>query len=267
MSVLFKRELKSGYKGLLIWTISTCLLVITSMWEYSATANEQSFDELFSTFPDIVNVLFGVTSLGMGDIIGYFALIMYYVYFIGVAYAFVLGNNILQKEIDDKTAEFLFTKPITRQNILKSKMAVVGVDFVVFNLVAFISSALVMVNVGDTVYDNNQIVNILASSYFGLLLLMVLVFLITLTLNIVMKKRVIASAISGVIILYMYAMSIATQAFDGLSGLDFLTPWRYFAIDNIVNNYGYKLIYVIITIAVIVGLRFLALKKIEDKTF
>lgn len=267
MNTLFKKEFKTNYKSLLVWTISATLLSLASFWEYGATMGTTSYDELFAAFPNVVNVLFGVSELGMGDIMGYFALILYYIVFIGVAYAFVMGNNILQKEIDDKTSEFLFTKPITRKNILTNKFAVVALDLGLFNIITSIITTIVMVNLGDDVYSKKDIITFVGLSFIGLYLLMLLVFQFTLAMNIVFKNKKIGSAISELFILYMYAMSIAVQAVDGLENYEILTPWRYFNTDLIVKNNSMNILYCLIVVALIVLLNIWGSKKIMTKTF
>lgn len=268
MNTLFKREFKANYKSLLVWTISATLLSLCAFWEYGMTLGAQSFDELFSAFPDIVNVLFGVSELGMGDIMGYFALILYYVVFIGVAYAFVTGNNILQKELDDKTSEFLFTKPITRKSILMNKFGISTLNFALFNIITSVVTTIVMVNIGDEIYSQSEIVTLVGLSFLGLFLLMLLVFQFTLTLNVVFKNKKIGSCIAGLVILYMYGMNIAVQAVEGIKDCNILTPWRYFNTDVIVqNNNSINVFYFLIVCAVIFLLNLLAIKKIETKTF
>lgn len=268
MFSLFKRELKSNLKALIIWTVSCCALVLVSFWEYGATADVASLEQLFLGFPDIVNVLFGVSSLGMKDILGYFALIMYYVYFVGISYAFVMGNNIMQKEVDDKTSEFLFTKPISRTKILIAKILVPMLNFAIFNAFSAFASVKIMTNIGDTVYSNSDITTATILSFVGLFLLMILVFMVTLSLNVILENKKKASALSGVFILYTYAMNVCVQIFEPMSNMEILTPWKYFYVDTIVND-GYTLnfLYVAIVIVICFILYILSNKKIQTKSF
>ncbi len=267
MDKLFKREIKSSYKSFLIWTISTFLVTYMSFWEYATIGNSTDYDAMFSTIPKTGQLMFGLTDLGMGDIIGYYGLIFYYIVFIGVAYAFILGNNIMQKELDDKTSEFLFTKPITRRNILIGKMLSSWVIIVLYCLINAIGTVVMMTNLGDDVYTNSEITMIVSLTYIGLCILMFMIYQITLALNITFNKKI-ASAASGLIIMYMYAMSLAVQVFEPIKDMNILTPWRYFAIDVIVHNDNMiKISYIIVSILIIGVFKLLAFRKIEDKSF
>ncbi len=267
MNILFKREIKANFKAFLIWTISTVLVTYLSFWEYATIGESTDYDAMFSTIPEVAQLMFGLTDLGMNDIIGYYGLIFYYIVFIGVAYAFILGNNIMQKELDDKTSEFLFTKPITRRDILVGKMLSSAVIIAVYCLINAVVSIVVMTNIGDDIYSNNDITLIVALSYIGLCILMLMIYQITLSISIATNKKV-ATAVAGLIIAYMYAMSVAVQIFEPIMDMNILTPWRYFAIDVIVHNdNSFNVLYIIMSILIIGVFKLLAFKKIEDKTF
>ncbi len=267
MNILFKREIKSSFKSFLIWTISTLFVTYMSFWEYGVIGEDTDYDAMFATMPEIARVLLGLTDLGMSNIIGYYALIIYYIIFIGVAYAFILGNSIMQKELDDKTSEFLFTKPITRRDILIGKMLSSVTMILFYCLINAIFTIVMMTNIGDNVYPNNEITLIVSLSYIGLCILMLIIYQITLALNIATNKKV-ASAAAGLIIMYMYAMSLAVQIFEPIKDMNILTPWRYFAIDVIVHNdNSFNVLYIIISILIIGVFKLLAFKTIETKTF
>ncbi len=267
MNILFKREIKSSYKAFLIWTISTIFVTYMSFWEYGVIGEGTDYEAMFATMPEIARILFGLTDLGMSDIIGYYALIIYYIIFIGVAYAFILGNSIMQKEIDDKTSEFLFTKPITRRDILIGKMLSSFAIILFYCLINAIFTIVMMTSIGDNVYPNSEITTIVSLTYVGLFILMLMIYQITLGINIATNKKI-ASAVAGIIIMYMYALSIAVQIFEPIKDMNILTPWRYFAIDVIVHNDNtMNLLYIIISILIIGAFKLLAFKKIETKTF
>ncbi len=267
MNILFKREIKASFKAFLIWTISTCFVTWMSIWEYGVIGGETDYDAMFATMPEIARIFFGLTDLGMSDIIGYYGLIIYYIVFIGVSYAFILGNSIMQKELDDKTSEFLFTKPITRRDILIGKMLSSAVIIVAYCLINAVITISLMTSLGDKVYPNSEITTIVSLTYVGLCILMFMIYQITLGINIATNKKF-ASAASGLIIMYMYVMSLAVQIFEPLEDLTILTPWRYFAIDVIVfNDNTINLLYIIMSILILGAFKLLAFKKIESKTF
>lgn len=237
---VFLYELKTNFKALIIWSLCASLLIYVSFWEYGATSS-LDMDALFAGFPPIINTLFGVSPLGVSDIIGYAALIIYYINFIGLAYALILGNKTIQKELDDKTSEFLFTKPITREKILFAKSAVDKIYLTLFNVICFGLTTVMMVNIGSEDYTNNEIVKFMFLTYLGLLVLMLLTYFITLAANVMFNDKRISLAIGGAFIIYAYASGVAVLSFEKLNDYYFLSPWRFFSLDVIVTD-GFSII-------------------------
>ncbi len=266
MNTLFKRELKDNFKAFMIWSIVTGLLIFVSYWEYGALDNPQDMGAIFTSFPQIAEVLFGVSPLGMEDIIGYAALIQYYIYFIGIAYAFILGGKMIQKELDDQTSEFLFTKPITRRTIYQVKSFVGVIYLVLFNAIAYSFTIWQMTSISDEVYTNDEIRKYMLISQIGLFLFMLVVYQLALTGNIVFKNKRYGTIIASLFIYYSYMTNIAVQGFDKLNDLTIISPWRYFGMDLIVNG-DVLFIYIVILITIYIIAKVFAYIYINDKQF
>ncbi len=263
---LFKREMKSTYKSLIVWTVASLVLTYISYWEYGLSDSADQMSDLFAGFPDIINTLFGVSPLGVNDVVGYAALIIYYITFIGLAYALILGSKMVQKELDDKTSEFLFTKPIGRTKVLKVKTAVAKLDMFIFILFNYLLTVVMMINVSDPAYTDSEIIKYITLTYFGLYLLMVVTYLITVAANSVFSNKVMSLSIGGLFIMYSYATAVIILSFEKLNDLTIISPWRYFALDVIVND-GFNFVYLIILIGLSVISYGIAYKAIKTKTF
>ncbi len=266
MNTLFKRELKVNLKTFLIWFVISGGLIFVSYWEYGALDNPQQMGTIFTSFPKIAAVLFGVSPLGIEDIIGYGALIQYYIYFIGIAYAYMLGTKLMQKELDDHTAEFLFTKPITRRKIYQIKSAVGVIYITLFNIGCYGLTTWQMLTIGDNVYSDVEIQKYMFLSQIGLLLFMLIVYQLSLTGNIIFKNKRYAAIIAGIFIYYSFMTNIAVQVFDKLSDLTIISPWRYFAMDIIVKD-DIQISFLIILGVIYVTSKVFAYKFIENKQF
>ncbi len=266
MNTLLKCELKANFKSLLIWVIITGLLIYVSYWEYGALDNPQDMGAIFTSFPQIAEVLFGVSPLGMNDIIGYAALIQYYIYFIGIAYAFILGGKLIQKELDDQTSEFLFTKPLARRKIYHVKSVVGVIYLALFNVACYGLTVWQMTAIGDLTYSNEEIQKYMLLSQIGLFLFMLVVYQLALTGNIIFKDKRYGAILAGLFIYYSYMTNIAVQGFEKLNDLTIISPWRYFGMDIIVAG-DIHVIYVIILIVIYIIANALAYKFIQDKQF
>lgn len=263
---LFKRELKSGYKGILIWTISTMALNYVSYWKYGGDGAADQMSEIFTGFSNIVNTLLGVSPLGVSDVMGYSALIIYYVYFIGLIYALMLGSKILQKELDDHTSEFLFTKPISREHILATKSIVAVISMAIFNIFNALISVALMTSVNDPIYSNGEITKYITLAYVGLFILMLVTYFITIAANCVFANKRMSMIFGGLFIMYAYATGVAVLSFDKLTDWTIISPWRYFSLDVIVTD-GFNFIYLIICIVIVVLAYLIARVGINKKMF
>lgn len=262
---IFKYELKATSKELIIYTASSILLSYISYWEYGLTDSQQ-MGAIFDGFPDIINIIFGISPLGLSDVLGYAALIIYYLYFIGLIYALMLGAKQIQKEIDGHTAEFLFTKPITRTKIYleKSKVAVINLGiFVLFN---WLMTVVMVVPINDPAYSSRQLVIYLGYAFFGLYLLMLMTYFITLAANLATTNKLIGLVVGFVFIFYSYGTALITLIFDRFEDLTIISPWRYFNLDIIVNE-GFKLSYLSIAVVFIIIMYALGYKAIKSKSF
>lgn len=263
---LFRREFKANSKAMIIWTVATIALNYVSYWKYGGTGATEQMNQIFSGFSDVVNTLFGVSPLGVSDVMGYAALIIYYVYFIGLIYALLLGAKILQKELDEHTAEFLFTKPISRIKILNIKSVVAIINMAVFNIFNAIVSIGLMISVNDLVYSDSEITKYIGLSYLGLFILMVMTYAITIVFNTLFANARASIGGGGLFIVYAYASAVIILSFEKLNDLTILSPWRYFSPDVLVND-GFSIIYLIICIVIISICYGCALRAIKSKMF
>ncbi len=262
---LFKRELKASLKSQLAWILASLALTYVSYWEYGMVETAD-MTQLFAGFPDVMNTLFGVSPLGIEDILGYSALITYYISFIALSYALILGSKVVQKEIDDGTSEFLFTKPISRKQILFAKTAVAKINMFVYAFTLYIVTTVMMINVDDLVYTDQEIIKYMALVYFGLFIMMCVVYFITIAANMVFKEKKYSLVVGGAFILYSYATSVIVLSFEDLNDLTIISPWRYFSTDIIVNN-GFSITYFIICMIIVAISYTIASKAIVSKQF
>lgn len=262
---LLTRELKSNLKPFLVWTICSVVITFISYWEYGLIDSSQ-LEAIFTGFPPIMSTLFGISSLGINDIIGYSALITYYVYFIGLFYALMFGAKLIQKEIDDQTSEFLFTKPYKRSKVLLIKVAVGKIYIFLFALINFGVSVGMMIQANDGVYTNNEIFKYMLLVHIGFYILMIVTFLITVAASLAFNNNRNALVCGGLFIGYAYMSGVATQVFDKLNDYQWISPWRYFSVDVIVND-GFSIVYLMICIGISIIAYIIALKAIAKKSF
>ena len=153
---MLKREFKVNFKGLVLWTVILLSMFLLVFLVYPSITNSDSIkeiDKLMEMFPKEMLKAFNMDIASISSVFGWFQTEgqVFLVLFGGI-YASILGSTILVKEESDKTIEFLYSKPISRYNIINSKVlcGVINITLLVlivtlFNLLGmFISNDLVL---------------------------------------------------------------------------------------------------------------------------
>ena len=126
---MFLHELKAYRKSTIIWTCSLVGLIIMFLPIFPVSQMIlKEFKNLLEGYPEAVRKAFGLTLDSFSSILGFYSYIFVYVALCGSIQAMNLGLSIVSKEVSEKTADFLLTKPVTRKQILTAKL------FATFNI-------------------------------------------------------------------------------------------------------------------------------------
>ena len=123
---MFKREMKVNFKNFIIWlSILIGIFLIVFLIYPSIITDETKviLDEMMKTMPVEIMASFNMDIIGIDDAYGWFKTEGYaFLALVGAVYASILGATILVKEENDKTIEFLYSKPINRNKIVTAKI-------------------------------------------------------------------------------------------------------------------------------------------------
>ena len=167
---------------------------------------------------------------------GYFGLLYLYLVIMASIHAAMLGAAIISKEERDKTAEFLFVKPISRATIISAKLGASIVIVVIFNLVTLLSS-IVFVDffnagkLGHVRYCtiNGWNVHDAASLFVPL----------GSRCGICEKAKVVYPDINGHLVDHIYY--VCWHRFEkNLEGLKYVTPFKYYEAKNLLHDGGFE---------------------------
>lgn len=257
---IFMREMRTYRKSIIFWCIGIIFLVGSGMAKYKATASNGQITELFHQMPKSLQAIMGSGALDLSKASGYFGILVLYLFLMATIHAAMLGSNIIAKEERDKTAEFLFVKPISRNKIITSKLLSAFVNILIFNGVTWISSILIVGN-----YSRGENVNgDIAVVMVGMFILQVLFLVIGSAISSASKNSKKATSYATAILLLSFILSIAIDLNDKIEKLKYLTPFKYFEAKNIMYGRGFDGIYITISITLIIILTivtFVSFKK------
>ncbi len=244
---IFLIELKAHRKPLIFWCLGMILMIIAGMGKYAAYRGAgQSINTVMESLPKSVAAILGIGNFDLTQATGFYGVLFIYLLMIATIHATMLGANMIAKEERDKTAEFLFVKPITRSNVITAKLAASFVNLVILNLVTLFSS-LAMVDY----YGSNNSGDVLLLM-LGMFILQILFLTLGTALASIMQNPKKAASLATGILLITYLISVVVDMSTHLDFLNYFTPFKYFAASNVFSN-GISVIYVLLSF-VIVGI-------------
>ncbi|MBB6215412.1 ABC-2 type transport system permease protein [Anaerosolibacter carboniphilus] len=248
---IFIREMKANRTSLIIWCIGVFLMIISGMGKYAGLSTTgQSINELLSQMPKSLQAIMGIGTFDLSTASGYYGVLFIYLAVMATIHAAMLGANIISKEERDKTAEFLFAKPISRNRIITSKLLASLINIFIFNLVTLISSIFMVQK-----YSNGEaIMGDITILMIAMFILQLIFLLIGTAIAAISKNPKTATSLSTGILLITFMLSIAIDLNSRIENLKYLTPFKYYDAKNLMLDGGFDTVYIILSIVIIAAL-------------
>jgi ABC-2 type transport system permease protein len=248
MMNVYAHELKAHWKGLLWWSLGMIFMIYAGMTKYGAYAKSgQSGADLFKVFPKGLAAVFGIGQVNLATALGFFSVLMLYLYIMAAIHASLLGAGVLTEEELDRTAEFLYAKPISRVRIVTEKLLAALTNVAVLFLVTT-GTCLVVVQSFNKGPSANKGVLLLM---LGVLATQLIFMALGLAAAAVFKKpKMAAPAVSGYM-LAAYFISVWLDATDKYQWLKYFTPFKYFDAVKIANTIKIEFLFIPLTAAVV----------------
>ncbi|MGB7604791.1 MAG: ABC transporter permease subunit [Lutisporaceae bacterium] len=243
------RELRANLKSLIIWSLSMVFLIYAGMIKYSGfEAAGQGVNELLNQMPEMVKNIIGMNGLDLTSISGFYGIFYLYFMLLAGVHAVMLGAVIISKEERDKTADFLFVKPILRVKAITAKFIAALINIVVLNLVTLTSSIFFvgMFNKGEAI--NDQIVRLI----FSLFILQLIFLTLGAVIAAITRNTKKATSIATMLLLSTFTLSVAIDINNKIDYLSFLTPFKYFKAAQVMREGSIEPIYLLLSIIIIV---------------
>lgn len=122
MNIILK-ELRFGYKAFLFWLLGLFFLMVAGLAKFTGIQGGIDLNKLIDQFPRIILAVMGMGGgVDFTQLPGYYSVLMYYVFVLGILYAVHLGSSSVNRELIDRTYDFIYAKPRTRSFILLRKL-------------------------------------------------------------------------------------------------------------------------------------------------
>jgi len=245
---MFKREMKINLKNFIIWTallIGLFLIVFLVYPSIIKEGNMEMIDEMMKLFPQEILKAFNMDIASIDTAYGWlksegfvFALLI-----IG-AYSGIIGSNILLKEENDKTIEYLNSVPVTRKKIAISKI-LSGLIYIVL-MVAFLG---IFNFIGLTIsgdFDVKSFMLLSITPIFSSIVIFALCMLIS-TFTHKTKKTI---GISLGIVFISYFLNIISEMSESTEFLKYISIFTLSDIRNVITDVAINPLMAILSVVI-----------------
>ncbi len=140
---LIVQDLKSNVKIFMVASLVIIVFIAGVMGMYAGMKDNMSVlldTGFYSSVPEALAEALYFHTNQWASVLGFY--VTYFLYFVPIVaaiYCFILGNSILAGEEQNKTTEYLLSMPLSRQQIIFSKLIVLIIYSAGINVIAFIT--------------------------------------------------------------------------------------------------------------------------------
>jgi ABC-2 type transport system permease protein len=245
---IFLRELRAHRKSLIIWSIAIFFMITSAMAKYSAyNESDQSMNELLSKIPKTIRAVLGMGDFNLTTISGFYGMCYFYLILMAAIHASMLGANIISKEERDKTTEFLMVKPVSRSQIMTSKIIAALFNIVVFNIVTLVLSIAIV----EKYAKGESIMGEIFTLMLGMFILQLIFLFIGTTIAAARANPKSAASTSMAVMLVTFVLSSIISMNNSLDFLKFTTPFKYFEAQDLISGKGFNPLFVMLSVIII----------------
>ncbi len=244
---IFQHEFRSRVGSIITWSASVAALIILFFSIFASFADQaELLNDMMDKFPPELLTAFGMTGIDFSTVVGYYSLLFLFVQLCFAIQASNYGVGLVSIEESELTADFLLTKPVSRSEIFNSKLLAAIASLLLTNLAAWVSTflAIEMFRAGRE-YDPGLLALLLGGAVLFQLFFLSVGVIISLLVKRVRSVTPYALGLS----FGMYVLG-AFSGLEGVSLLEFLTPFKHFDVNYAVQNQGYDIPLVLLNVAV-----------------
>jgi len=257
---VYRREIRSGLKSMILWSLGVLLFLAASMQKYSALSMDPASLNVLYELPEALRDMFGVGYLDFAQVSGFYGMIYPYLVLMAAVHASMLGAVIVSKEERDRTGEFLYSKPASRLSLLAAKALAALTAVALLNLVVWAASEAFVRSAGGDM--GGAIARLMA----GLILVQLVFLALGVASAAAVARPKAAAGIATAFMLAAYLLSIAARVGRGMGALRPFTPFEYFDARRIIGlGEGLDPRYVLLCLALTAALALTACQRFSRR--
>ena len=247
---MFKRELKINLKSFIIWTSILIGLFLVVFLVYPSIVNSENMemmDEMMKMFPEEMLKAFNMDISTIDSAFGWLKTEGFvFVLLITGIYSGILGSNILLKEENDKTIEYLNSVPVTRKNIVINKI-LCGLLYIILMIAIIGIFNFIGLSLSGEFDRKSYILLSLTPIFSSIVIFAVCLFLSTFT-----HKTKKTMGVSLGIVFASYFLNIISEIGESTEFLKYISIFTLADIRNVIINESINPLMIVLTIGITV---------------
>jgi ABC-2 type transport system permease protein len=234
---IFRHEFSARLKSVIIWSLAVTAIIVFFFSLFTVFADQAALmNEFLAKYPPALRAAFGMDNMDLATVLGFYSFIFLFVQLCLAIQAANYGFGLVSIEENELTADFLLSKPVSRSQVVTSKLLAALSSLTLTNLVVWVASfAAIAIFHGAHAYEPGTLV---------LLLLSIVVF----QLFFLSVGLVISLLVKRVRSVTPYALGLGfgayvLSAFNGVFGdvgLELITPFKHIDAAYIVKHGAYN---------------------------
>lgn len=232
---IFLREMRRSIKALLLWCFGIAALLAAGMGKYAGmhTAAD-ALNAYWAILPAPMRALFGIGSFDLSTALGFYGVMFAFLLLTAGVHASMLGAGALVREEQERTAEFLLVKPVSRSRVMAAKYLAAWVQTVILNLVTWAVSALALA----PYYPDGAHAASLIRLIGGLMLFQWVFLAVGAAMGAVIRKPERAAAAASGVLMSAFLLTMLAGLDEALDFLNLISPFGLFSARHTLTGNG-----------------------------
>src|SRR4030066_75666 len=138
---IYQHEFRSRLKSVVIWSVSVAFIVVFYLSLYPVFSDQAAMmNEFLARYPAQLRAAFGLDKMDLSTVLGFYSFTLVFVQLCLAIQAGNYGFGLVSIEESELTADFLLSKPISRTQVLTSKLLAAFTSLLITDLVVWVSS-------------------------------------------------------------------------------------------------------------------------------
>jgi len=246
-ATIYLHEFRTRIRSVIIWSLSVAAIIFLFFSIFPGFATQAALlNDILSKMPPALLEAFGMQNSDLSSVLGFYSFIFVFVQLCLAIQAGNYGFGLVSIEETELTADFLLSKPVSRAQVLTSKLLAALTSLTITNLVVWVISfiSLAMFNGGRTYATGTLVLLLVSIIIFQLFFLAV-----GLVVSVLVKRVRSVTPYSLGLGFGMYVLSAFSAVLAEVK-LEYITPFKHLDPAYIVHNGAYDTPLVLLNVAV-----------------